>query len=95
MPPHGIEPLSRVVVVKNRVWPLERLRKISEITEKGVTISWTAGTASALEAVKIGQSKDVGSIRVTNTKGQDIAHDVAFAFVFHAFHPNGKWMLGN
>ncbi len=95
MPPHGIEPLSRVVVVKNRAWPLERLRKMNEITEKGVTISWIAGTASALDAAKIGQGKDVGSIRVKNAKGQDIAHDVAFAFAFHAFHPNGKWMLGN
>ncbi|MDA9789372.1 DUF3179 domain-containing protein [Amylibacter sp.] len=95
MPPHGIEPLSRVVVVKKRAWPLERLRKLNEITEKGVTISWIAGTASALDAAKIGQGKDVGSIRVKNAKGQDIAHDVAFAFAFHAFHPNGKWMLGN
>jgi hypothetical protein len=95
MPPHDIEPLSRVVVVKNRAWPLERLRKMNEITEKGVTISWIAGTASALDAAKIGQGKDVGSIRVINAKGQDIAHDVAFAFAFHAFHPNGKWMLGN
>jgi hypothetical protein len=90
MPPHDIEPLSRVVVVKNRAWPLERLRKMNEITEKGVTISWIAGTASALDAAKIGQGKDVGSIRVRNAKGQDIAHDVAFAFAFHAFHPNGK-----
>ena len=95
MPPHGIEPLSRVVVVKDRAWPLERLRKMNEITENGITISWTAGTASALDGAKIGQGKDVGSIRVTNANGKDIAHDVAFAFAFHAFHPNGKWMLGN
>jgi hypothetical protein len=95
LPPHGIEPLARVVVVKERAWPLIRLRATPEITETGVTITWTKGTASALDSAKIGQGKDVGSIRVRNDKGEDIPHDVAFAFAFHAFHPNGKWMLGN
>ena len=95
MPPHGIEPLARVVVVKNRAWPLTRLRKTPQITEKGVTISWSEGTASALDTARIGQGKDVGSIRVKDAKGHDIPHDVAFAFAFHAFHPKGKWMLGN
>ena len=33
--------------------------------------------------------------RVQNAAGQDIAHDVMFAFAFHAFWPNGDWMLGN
>lgn len=23
-----------------------------------------------------------------------VAHDIPFAFTFHAPHPNGKWMLG-
>jgi hypothetical protein len=95
LPPHGIEPLSRVVVVKNRAWPLNRLKTAPEITESGVTITWTTGTASALDSAKIGKGKDVGAIRVKDAKGKDIPHDVAFAFAFHAFYPKGKWMLGD
>lgn len=56
---------------------------------------WSPRTASALDTAKIGQGKDVGVIRMKNAKGHDVAHDVAFAFAFYAFHPKGKWMLGN
>ena len=95
-PPHGIHPLARVVVVGKRAWPLERFKQSVEITEAGVRIIWKAGTASALDSRNISQGRDVGSIRVRNVKtGKDIAHDVAFAFSFHAFHPRGKWMLGD
>jgi hypothetical protein len=93
-PPHGIEPLSRVVRVGSRAWPMERLRGAGEIKEAGVVISWTAGQASALDAGRIGQGRDVGSIRVRDGAGHDVAHDVMFAFAFHAFWPKGTWMLG-
>jgi len=95
-PPHEIHPLARVVIVGRRAWPLERFKQTSEINEAGLRISWKAGTASALDSRKIAQGRDVGSIRVRDAKtGKDIAHDVAFAFSFHAFHPQGKWMLGD
>ncbi|MEH6359242.1 MAG: DUF3179 domain-containing protein [Amylibacter sp.] len=95
-PPHGIHPLERVVVVGKRAWPLERFKQTSEINESGLQISWKAGTASALDSHKISKGRDVGSIRVRDAKtGKDIAHDVAFAFSFHAFNPQGKWMLGD
>ncbi|MCP5076312.1 MAG: DUF3179 domain-containing protein [Rhodobacteraceae bacterium] len=92
-PPHGVEPLARVVVVGNRAWPLTRLSELGEVTEAGLTISWKEGTASALDSRKIEKGRDVGSIRVRNSAGKDVPHDVAFAFAFHAFNPNGKWML--
>ncbi len=38
--------------------------------------------------------KDVGTIRVRNANGADVPHDVMFAFAFHAFWPDGEWMLG-
>lgn len=94
-PPHGVHPLERVVIVGTRAWPLERFKHTQVITEAGLRISWKAGTASALDSRNIAKGRDVGAIRVRDAKtGKDIAHDVAFAFSFHAFHPNGTWMLG-
>jgi len=93
MPPHGVEPLARVIKVGARAWPMERLREAGEISQAGVVISWTSGQASALDGAVIAQSKDVGTIRVRDGAGRDVAHDVMFAFAFHAFYPQGEWML--
>ncbi len=93
-PPHGIAPLERVVRVGNRAWPLTRLRAAGRITEAGVTLTWTEGQASALDSARIGQGREVGNIRVRDGQGRDVAHDIPFAFAFHAFHPDGRWMLG-
>jgi hypothetical protein len=94
-PPHGIPPLMRVVRVGDRAWPLTRFQSSPVVTEAGVTLSWRAGQASALDTDHIDKGKDVGSIRVRDAKGRDVAHDVMFAFAFHAFWPKGQWMLGN
>ena len=92
MPPHGIPPLARVVRVDDRAWPVTRLAAEGEVTEAGLTISWAGGQASALDSANIGDGKDVGTIRVRKN-GTDVAHDVMFAFAFHAFFPDGTWML--
>ena len=92
LPPHGIQPLARVVRVGNRAWPVSRLSEEGEISQAGLTITWTSGQASALDTARIGNGKDVGTIRVRRA-GQDVPHDVMFAFAFHAFFPNGEWML--
>lgn len=94
LPPHGIPALMRVVRVGERAWTLERLRKEGEITEGGVTLSWASGQASALDNYAVGGGKDVGTVRVRNGSGDDLPHDVMFAFAFHAFFPDGEWMLG-
>jgi len=95
-PPHGIEPLARVVRVGNRAWPLDRLAAGGEIREAGLILSWAAGQASALDTAEIARGHDVGSIRVRDAAtGRDLVHDIPFAFAFHAFHPRGEWMLGN
>lgn len=94
-PPHGIAPLARVVRVGNRAWPLERVRKLGSLTEAGVTISWEPGQASALDAADLGAGAEVGNIRVRDGGGHDVVHDIPFAFAFHAFFPDGQWMLGN
>lgn len=92
-PPHGIPALARVVRVGARAWPVERLRKQVEISEGGITLSWADGQASALDSREIAQGRDVGTIRVRDAEGKDLPHDVMFAFAFHAFWPEGEWML--
>lgn len=94
MPPHDINPMMRVVRVGEKAWTFDRLQREGEVTEAGVTISWTAGQASALDGGRIATSRDVGTVRVRDASGNDLPHDVMFAFAYHAFFPEGDWMLG-
>jgi hypothetical protein len=95
MPPHGIDPVSRVVRVGNRAWPLARLAEAGEITEAGVRLSWAEGQASALDTSAIGKGREVGDVRVIDAAtGKGVVHEVVFAFAFHAFEPDGIWMMG-
>ena len=73
---------------------MDRLAQEQQVNEAGLEISWVAGQASALDTARIARGRDVGSIRVRDSKGKDVAHDVMFAFAFHAFWPDGQWMLG-
>jgi len=93
LPPHDIPALMRVVRVSDRAWTLSRLRTEGTLREAGVEISWVPGQASALDAAQIGQGRDVGTVRVRDAQGRDVPHDVLFAFAFHAFWPDGNWML--
>lgn len=95
MPPHDIPALARVVRIGGQAWPLTRLSELGELTEAGITFSWSEGQASALDAASIGAGKEVGNVRVRDGAGADVVHDVMFAFAFHAFWPEGEWMLGN
>ncbi|WP_294611410.1 DUF3179 domain-containing protein [uncultured Roseovarius sp.] len=92
-PPHGISPLERVVRVGDRAWPLTRIRAEGGVREAGVNISWEPGQASALDHATIAKGRDVGTVRVRDGQGRDLAHDVMFAFAFHAFWPKGRWMI--
>ena len=92
-PPHGILPLERVVRVGDRAWPLTRIRNEGGVREAGVAISWEKGQASALDHGTIAKGRDVGTVRVRDGQGRDVPHDVMFAFAFHAFWPNGTWMV--
>lgn len=95
MPPHDIPALARVVRVGDQAWPLTRLAEEGELVENEITFSWAEGQASALDASSIGSGKEVGNVRVRDAQGNDLAHDVMFAFAYHAFWPDGAWMLGN
>jgi hypothetical protein len=94
-PPHGIEPLARVVRVGSRAWPLTRLAEAGETTEAGVRLTWAEGQASALDTGRIGEGREVGDVRVVDAStGAPVIHEVVFAFAFQAFEPEGEWMLG-
>lgn len=93
MPPHDIPALARVVRVGDRAWPMTRVAEAGELREAGVVLTWEAGQASALDSARIAAGRDVGTVRVRDDAGADLAHDVLFAFAFHAFWPEGEWML--
>lgn len=95
VPPHDIPHLSRVVRVGDHAWPLTRLAALEEVHEAGVVLTWASGQVSALDTAKLSEARDVGSVRVRDEAGNDLAHDVMFAFAFHAFWPEGTWMLGD
>ena len=91
--PENINPMSRVVAIKNQAWSLDLLRKKTSINQDDLIISWRSGQNSALDSGTISKGKDVGNVLVQrkNSNGQliDVTHDITFAFVFHAFRPDG------
>ena len=91
--PEGINAMVRIVVVDGEAWslPLLRSKGVIDVGE-GLEISWQAGQNSALDSRNISAGRDVGNIVVRKKDGakwRDVAHDITFAFVFHAFHPKG------
>ena len=65
------------------------------IKEEGVILTWEGEQASALDQTNIATSRKIAAIRTHDDAGNDIAHNVMFAFAFHAFWPDGVWMLEN
>lgn len=93
LPVNGVDPMERVVRVGEIAWPMQRIAEEEVIEEAGLRISWEGEQASALDTARIAKGKTVGTIRVRDAKGRDVAHDVLFAFAFHAFWPEGDWRL--
>ena len=93
-PPYGINALERVVRVGERAWLLKQLRKAGTLEQYGLTFTWTSGQASPLDSAIVANGKNIGSIRVRDTlTGNDLPHDVLFAFAYQAFFPEGEWIL--
>ena len=91
--PKGVEPMARVVVVRDgnrpHVVTMDAVREAGSLELGGATVSWTAGQASALDAQRIVDGRDVGTI-LAQRDGVDVPYDVTFAFVAHAFHPEAE-----
>jgi hypothetical protein len=91
--PKGIKPMVRVIAVNQEAWSLPLLRKKGRIEKGDLVIKWAKGQNSALDTRKIAKGRDVGNVIVQRKKNGtlvDEVYDVTFAFVFHAFRPNGK-----
>lgn len=94
--PENIPAMARVVAVGQEAWSLELLSRKGTIETDDYVIRWTAGQNSALDTADIREGRDVGNVivqRKTASGLVDAVHDVTFAFVFHAFHPEGIWHL--
>ena len=90
--PEGIAPMARVVAVGDEAWAMELLRREKRIEQGDLVIVWEPGQNSALDSERIDEGRDVGNVIVQRQTGgglEDVAYDVTFAFVFHAFRPDG------
>lgn len=92
--PQDIRPMARVVVVDGRAWSLALLRAERRIVADDLVLRWSEGQNSALDAARIADGRDVGNV-VVQRRGddgalRDVPYDVIFAFVYHAFHPDGR-----
>lgn len=90
--PENIAPMARVVAVGNDAWSLALLQEKGTLESGDLLLSWQAGQSSALDDQEIGLGRDVGNVAVQRRVGEalvDVPHEVTFAFVFHAFRPDG------
>ncbi len=90
--PDGVWPFQRVVVVGKEAWTLELLRAKQRIEAGGLVLTWSPGQNSIHDSRRIAEGRDVGNV-VVQRGGEDVAYDVAFAFAFAAFVPDGTWNL--
>jgi hypothetical protein len=102
--PKDIKPMERVVVVKTAAsgkrkaipiavtMALLRTKKSFRLGD--VDLSWSTGQASALDSGLISHGRDVGTVQASRKAADgtisEVPYDVTFAFVFHAFHPDGE-----
>ena len=90
--PKDIPALTRVVKVGQEAWALPLLKEKGEIKSGDLVLTWEPGQNSALDQRVIAQGRDVGNVlvrRQTASGYEDVPYDVTFAFVFHAFFPDG------
>ena len=87
------EALSYVIAVGKRAYLLDDIRRVGVLEQDGLRIQWQEGMNSALDASSIRRGRDIGFVRVQQTRGdgyEDLVFDMTFAFAFKAFHPDGE-----
>ncbi len=90
--PEGIEPMARVIAIGEQAWSLQLLRGQGRIEAGDLVLTWEPGQNSALDTRAIAEGRDVGNVVAQRKAGdglEDVPYDVTFAFVFHAFRPDG------
>ena len=92
--PDGVRSLDRVVVIGDVAWTLKLVRARGRIEHDGLVLTWSPGQNSIHDTKWIPFGRDVGNVIVqlrTDDGGFiDVAYDVAFAFAFVAFRPEGR-----
>ena len=94
--PEDINPMARVVVVRDEekiyAATLDHIRTSGPVAlSDKVHLRWTGEQASILDQRETGGGRLIGSVEAIRTEGDretSIVHDVTFAFVVHAFHPD-------
>lgn len=87
-------PMMRVVAVPGRdeAWSFDFLREVLTVEAGDLVIRWTPGQVSALDADRIAEGRDVGTVTVQRRLPggglEDATYSVPFAFAFHAFNPD-------
>jgi hypothetical protein len=91
--PDGIAPMAHVVAVGGEAWSLDLLRETGRIEAGDLVLTWEPGQNSALDKQLIAEGRDIGNV-VVRRRGADglvdVPYHVTFAFVFHAFQPEGR-----
>ncbi len=95
--PAGLAPLARVVVVGDEAWTLDLLRQHGTVEHGDLVLTWRPGQNSIHDAPVIARGRDVGNVvvqrRLADGRLTDMPYDVAFAFAFAAFRPDGRFHL--
>jgi Protein of unknown function (DUF3179) len=90
--PEGIAPMAYVVAVGSEAWSLDVLRETGRIEAGDIVLTWEPGQNSALDGQLIAEGRDIGNVVVHRRTAEglvDVPYHVTFAFVFHAFRPEG------
>jgi hypothetical protein len=91
--PVGVRVMQRVVIVGEEAWTLEFLRKAGTHRAGDLVFEWQPGQNSIHDRGAIAMGRDVGNVVVQRMGPdglRDTPYDVAFAFAFKAFHPDGQ-----
>ena len=94
--PDGISPLERLVVVGDEAWALARLQEVGRIESENLILTWEPGQNSIHDTPVIAEGADVGNVvvqRIVAGRLEDVPYDVAFAYAFSAFVPEGVFHL--
>ncbi|MEO0976190.1 MAG: DUF3179 domain-containing protein [Pseudomonadota bacterium] len=94
--PDDINPMARVVVVRDddKIFAvaLEYVRTNSPVAlSADINLNWTGEQASILDQRETERGRAIGSVDAVKTvagRRTPLVHDVTFAFVAHAFHPD-------
>ncbi len=85
-------PLMRVVAVPGRdeAWSFDFLQEVLKVEVGDLVIRWSPGQASALDAGRVKDARDVGTVTVQRRLPggglEDVPFSVPFAFAFQAFN---------